>query len=187
MRRSAARLTFRETAGDSFTNCNYTGASFSQYRHPRQPKLVSGSGIYPHVNKLIYWSMPQCSPPGEFVPRQQILQQFKNPETCYEYYRRLYSLGWTTNPIGDGMKMPQNFGTKQLACILGIIGFAFTWVQWWYIVGINYPKTFTNDWAEAEVLHPRLQRSHLQRQDYVPCATLGHFDVRWPRWAKMED
>eukprot|EP01059_Diplonema_ambulator_P002120 TRINITY_DN1175_c1_g1_i1.p1 TRINITY_DN1175_c1_g1~~TRINITY_DN1175_c1_g1_i1.p1 ORF type:complete len:189 (+),score=46.70 TRINITY_DN1175_c1_g1_i1:52-567(+) len=162
--------------------------SLSAFAYPRQPKdLVKGSGIYPHVNGINWLSQPQCSPPGEFIPRNSFLKIFKNKETCFEYYRRLYALGWTTNPLGSSTKMPRNHNWRMMGGLGSLLGFAMVITQIWYMTAIHYPKTYCQDWAEAEVLHPRLARSHLQRSDYQPLAVLGHFDVRWPRWAKLEN
>eukprot|EP00756_Hemistasia_phaeocysticola_P061994 Hpha_TRINITY_DN5415_c0_g1::TRINITY_DN5415_c0_g1_i1::g.192399::m.192399 len=185
-RRTALRLAAPEgvTTG---VHTPWGGGSFSQYRPPRVNKEIPGSGIYPHVAYMTHWSVPQGSPPGEFQPREQVFNMFKKPETCFEYYRRLYSIGWTTSPIGEGLRSPPNGGTKFLVWMAVTLGVIAAYTQWWYIVGINYPKTFTQDWAEAEVLHPRLWRFGLQREDYTTLATFGHFDVRWPRWTKLEE
>jgi len=163
-------------------------ASPSAYGHPKKPtNLVKGSGIYPLVSYTNWTSQPQCSPPGEFIPRWRFLKEFKNKETCFEYYRRLHALGWSASPLGVGARLPLNPNVRMFACIAAVLGFALTTTQLWYSHAMHYPKTYTQDWAEAEVLHPRLQRSHLQRFDYQPCANLGTFDVRWPRWAKLEN
>ncbi|KAJ9445835.1 hypothetical protein DIPPA_28784 [Diplonema papillatum] len=162
--------------------------SLSAYTWPRKPtNLVSGSGIYPHVHTVTWLSQPQCSPPGEFIPRYSVLEKFKNKETCFEYYRRLYALGWSTNPMGAGMKLPRNYNWRTVGAVSAVAGFCAACTQIWYSCAVNYPKSYTQDWAEAEVLHPRLHRSHLQRMDYQPVAVLGHFDVRWPRWSKLEN
>eukprot|EP01061_Rhynchopus_euleeides_P014662 TRINITY_DN252_c0_g2_i1.p3 TRINITY_DN252_c0_g2~~TRINITY_DN252_c0_g2_i1.p3 ORF type:complete len:179 (+),score=58.79 TRINITY_DN252_c0_g2_i1:54-590(+) len=172
----------------NFTDYQAVTGSLSAFKYPsKATNLVSGSGIYPHHNPITWLSQPQCSPPGEFIPRNSILKSFKNKETCFEYYRRLHALGWTTNPLGVGQKMPRNFNWKTLAYVGTTVAFLVGVTQVYYMTAIHYPKTFTQDWAEAEVLHPRLNRTHLQRSDYQTEAFLGTFDVRWPRWAKLEN
>eukprot|EP01060_Flectonema_neradi_P029526 TRINITY_DN409_c8_g1_i1.p1 TRINITY_DN409_c8_g1~~TRINITY_DN409_c8_g1_i1.p1 ORF type:complete len:184 (+),score=14.79 TRINITY_DN409_c8_g1_i1:41-553(+) len=165
----------------------FTGSK-SAFGWPKKPSnLTSGSGIYPNVHTCNWISQPQCSPPGEFVPRPAILNAFKNKNTCFEYYRRLYALGWTTAPLGDGQRVPRNYNWKIAGVYGSLVLACFSITQFWYATGVHYPKTYTQDWAEAEVLHPRLQRTHLQRQDYQPIAALSHFDVRYPRWAKLDN
>eukprot|EP00754_Rhynchopus_humris_P041216 Rhum_TRINITY_DN24815_c0_g1::Rhum_TRINITY_DN24815_c0_g1_i1::g.180192::m.180192 len=183
-----SRTCVRRSAVSKSMDWQQKTGSLSAYKATSTPTdLQAGSGIFPHHHPVSWLSQPQMSPPGEFIPRNSILKAFKNKETCFEYYRRLHALGWTTNPLGSGHKLPRNYNWKTLGLVGSLAFFAVALTQLHYLFGVHYPKTYTQDWAEAEVLHPRLHRSHLQRGDYQAVAVLSTFDVRWPRWAKVDN
>ena len=58
----------------NFTDYQVVTGSASAFKWPSKPtNLLQGSGIYPNHHTVTWLSQPQCSPPGEFVPRNHIV------------------------------------------------------------------------------------------------------------------